>query len=94
MTITIQDVEKIARLSRIYFSDSEKQNAQSQLNGIFNWIDKLQEVDVSNINLTENLDAGMHEREDTVKGESSVDKVLANAPQKEFGMYVVPKVVE
>lgn len=94
MTITIQEVERIAKLSRIHIGDSDKQVIQNQLNGILNWIDKLQEVDVSAVHLNEMPKTLMHEREDIITAPNQVQEVLANAPQTAHNMYAVPKVVE
>lgn len=94
MTITIQEVERIAKLSRIGIEDSDKQVMQNQLNGILNWIDKLQEVDVSTVSLNEIPQTLMHEREDLITAPNQVQQVLANATQTAHNMYAVPKVVE
>lgn len=94
MTITIQGVERIAKLSRLRIEDSEKQAMQNQLSGILNWIDKLQEVDVSTVSLNEIPQTLMHEREDIITAHNQVQEVLANAPQTAHNMYAVPKVVE
>lgn len=94
MSITIQEVERIAKLSRIHLDVSEKQGMQEKLSGILNWIDKLQEVDVSAVNLTEIPEFRMNEREDVVTAPNQVMEVLANAPQTAHNMYAVPKVVE
>ena len=94
MTITIQEVERIAKLSRISIEDSEKQAMQNQLNGILNWIDKLQAADVSAVSLNEMPETLMHEREDAITAPNQVLEALANAPQTAHNMYAVPKVVE
>lgn len=94
MTITIQEVERIAKLSRIGIEDSDKQIMKNQLSGILNWIDKLQEVDVSTVSLNEIPQTLMHEREDLITAPNQVQEVLSNAPQTAHNMYAVPKVVE
>lgn len=94
MSITIKDVEKIAKLSRISLNDSEKELFKNQLSGILKWIDKLQEVDVSNVSLTSVPEFKMNEREDIVTAFDQSQEVLANAPQSAHNMYAVPKVVE
>ncbi len=94
MSITIQEVERIAKLSRIHLESFEKQAMQNQLSGILNWINQLQEVDVSSVSLNEMPKTLMHEREDVITVPNQVDEVLANAPQTAHNMYAVPKVVE
>ncbi len=94
MTITLQDVEKITKLSRIAMNDTEKQEMQSQLNNIFGLIDILNEVDVSGVDLMDFEEPQMHERADIVTAKDQHEQVVANAPKANFDMFAVPKVVE
>ena len=94
MSISLQEVSKIARLSRIRFDESEILNMQAQLGSIFSWIDQLTEIDVSAVNLNDFPQAQMHERDDVVTSFNQVKEVTQNAPQAAHEMYAVPKVVE
>lgn len=94
MTISITDVEKIAKLACIRFDEDEKTRMQTQLNGIFSWIDDLTKIDVSQVDLHDLPAAQMQEREDLVTVQSQVKEVTQNAPQVTHDMYAVPKVVE
>lgn len=94
MTISLDDVAKISRLSNIRLDDSEKQLMQTQLAGIFSWINQLAEIDVSNVNLNDIPQAQMHERDDVVTSLNQVKEVTQNAPQVAHDMFAVPKVVE
>jgi aspartyl-tRNA(Asn)/glutamyl-tRNA(Gln) amidotransferase subunit C len=95
MTITTDEIKKIAKLSRIKLNDNDTTYYQNQLNGIFNWIDTLQNVDVSKVELHVNqITPQMHERADVVTAPNRVSEVLQNAPASKHEMFSVPKVVE
>lgn len=93
MSLTHEETIRVAHLARIRI-DLEKVEALTQdLNGIFSWIDQLQEADVSGIFLHDDVVVPqMHERQDVVTAVHL--PVLDNAPQAEHGFFVVPKVVE
>lgn len=94
MTISLEDVAKISKLSNIRLDDSEKQLMQTQLAGIFNWINQLAEIDISSVNLNDFPQSQMHERNDVVTSFNQVKEVTQNAPQIAHDMFAVPKVVE
>lgn len=94
MVISQSDIEKVARLARLHLEAQEVSKAQSELMGIFNWIDQLQAIEVSGIELHNAQDIIMHERPDVVEPDTTVKAVLANAPQAQHDMFTVPKVVE
>lgn len=96
MTLTNQDVKKIAKLARIEITSAEEDKFKTQLNNIFQWIDQLKEVDTDAVNVAnvagENV---MRTREkDEIADGNIRDEVLANAPKNQFGCFVVPKVVD
>ncbi len=95
MSLTLEDVKKVSRLSRLKFSDEGLINMQQQLNGILHWIDQLQQVDTSTAAIfTDQQERQMPEREDIICDGNVVEAVLANAPEKAHDMFAVPKVVE
>lgn len=94
MTISLEDVAKISKLSNVRLDDSEKKLMQTQLAGIFNWINQLAEIDISNVNLNDLPKSQMHERDDVTTSFNQVKEVTQNAPQVAHDMFAVPKVVE
>ena len=95
MSLTHEDIKKIARLSRIYLDPVEYDGVQQQLSGIFGWIDQLQSVDTAGIlPYQDMLDISTHEREDSVIEHDQADLILGNAPEKAHHMFAVNKVVE
>jgi len=94
MSVTIDQVEKIARLSKLSFSADEKETFVQQFNQILDYIEKLNELDTENVEPTYNvLDLKNVTRPDTVKRWFSQEKALANAPKAKHGFFSVPKVI-
>ena len=95
MSIDTGTVEKIARLARIRVTEEEKVKFASELNGIMQWIEQLQDVDTEGVEpMTSVVDMTLHMREDAITDGGIQEKVLANAPESAEGFFVVPKVVE
>lgn len=95
MAIDKETVKYTAHLCRIELQDKELDKLSTQLKGILDFIDKLKQVDIQNIIPTSHiLPVKNVLREDALKDSLPVDKVLANAPQKEGNFFVVPKVIE
>lgn len=95
MTVTRDDVRKVARLSRIAVPDERLDELAAELNGILGWIDQLNEVDVAGVEpLTSIVETRLPMREDVVTDGGIQDQVLANAPRSEHGFFVVPRSVE
>lgn len=94
MTITIQDVEYVALLSRLELSEDEKKQYAKELSAIFDYVEQLSEVDVTGVPPTAHpLPLKNVYREDIVLPGLTNEEVLANAPEKEGGCFVVPRIV-
>lgn len=95
MSVTKDDVRKVARLSRIAVDEAHLDELAGELNTILGWIDQLNEVDVSDVEpLTSVVETKLPMREDVVTDGNIPDQILANAPRTEDGFFVVPKSVE
>lgn len=95
MSVTKDDVRKVARLSRIAVPDERLESLAGELSSIMGWIEQLNEVDVDGIEpMTSVVDATLPMRDDVVTDGNIQDQVLANAPKSEDGFFVVPKSVE
>ena len=95
MSVTKNDVKKVARLSRIAVEDERLEALAGELNGIIGWIEQLNEVDVEGVEpMTSVVEASLPQREDKVTDGDKPEQVLANAPKSEDGFFVVPKAVE
>lgn len=95
MSVTKEDVRKIARLSRIAVPEDQLETLAEDLSGIMGWIEQLNEVDIVGVEpMTSVVAAKLPMREDVVTDGNIQDQVLANAPKSEEGFFVVPKAVE
>ena len=95
MAITKQDVDNVAALARLYFSDKEKEELISTLNSILDYFDKLSELDTETVEpLTHILPVQNVVRGDEVKESFSSETALQNAPRHERGFFVIPRVIE
>ena len=98
MPITEKDVEKIAILANLELTPEEKQAFTSQLSAIVSHIDKLNEIDTTNVEPMSHCTVtqsgpGYAERDDTVLPCLGQKAVLKNAPDAERGYFKVPKVI-
>ena len=95
MSLTTQDVQKIARLARLSMNESEIEAARSQLSGIFELIAEMQAVDTTGIEpMSHAQELSQRLREDTVSENDQRAAFQAIAPQVEDGLYLVPQVIE
>jgi aspartyl-tRNA(Asn)/glutamyl-tRNA(Gln) amidotransferase subunit C len=95
MSLSLDDVKRIARLARIEISDAEAMTSQTQLNAIFDLIAAMQAVDTTGVSpMAHAQDVSQRLREDVVT-ETDRHAVFQNiAPAVEDGLYLVPKVIE
>jgi aspartyl-tRNA(Asn)/glutamyl-tRNA(Gln) amidotransferase subunit C len=95
MSLDPATVRRIAKLARIRVDETQVAQLQTELSGILNWIEQLNEVDVQGVDpLTGGAQMALRLRDDVVNDGGMVDKVLANAPDRAGDFYAVPKVVE
>ena len=95
MAIDAATVRKVAHLARIKTPEDRLEPLAAELNGILNWIEQLNEVDVDGVEpMTSNVHQPLRLRGDVVTDGGKVDLVLSNAPKSADGFFVVPKVVE
>lgn len=95
MAVTIKDVEHIAKLAKLEFTDEEKSKFTDQFNEILAFMEKLNELDTSNVEpLSHVIDLQNVFREDSVKPSLSTEEALKNAPSKTEQFFKVPKVID
>ncbi|MGE5493956.1 MAG: Asp-tRNA(Asn)/Glu-tRNA(Gln) amidotransferase subunit GatC [Burkholderiales bacterium] len=95
MLVPVSEVEKIAALSRLSFDEKEKAEYQRHLEDILMAAQKLEELDTSGVTPTAHIQGVSNVlREDEVKGSMDNDLLTSNAPERENGCFIVPKVVE
>ena len=95
MTIDLKTVKHISKLSRISVDDVKAKKLESDLNSIFKFIEKLNELDTSKIQpLTSIAETTLPLRNDVIKSKNIRDQILKNSPEENKDFFVVPKVVE
>jgi aspartyl-tRNA(Asn)/glutamyl-tRNA(Gln) amidotransferase subunit C len=95
MSLSREDVRKIAFLARIRIADEELDTLAGELNNIIGWVEQLGEVDTSGVApMTSVAEMTLTRRADAVTDGNVTEKVLANAPDRQGDFYAVPKVVE
>ncbi|UQZ83656.1 Aspartyl/glutamyl-tRNA(Asn/Gln) amidotransferase subunit C [Paenibacillus konkukensis] len=95
MSITIKDVEHVAKLARLELSNQENEQLTEQLNAILKYAEKLNELDTDHVEPTSHpMPLSNVMREDTARESLPLEKVLLNAPDEEDGQIRVPAVLE
>jgi aspartyl-tRNA(Asn)/glutamyl-tRNA(Gln) amidotransferase subunit C len=95
MSLSIDDVKKVARLARLKVSEQEAQTAHAQLSGIFGLIEEMQAVDTAGIApMSHAQDVPQRLRADVVTETNQRELFQGIAPQVEAGLYLVPQVIE
>ncbi len=91
----IETVRKVARLARLKVDDKDLERYGGQLTNILKFVEQLEEVNTDNVEPLANVvDIKLRLRADAVTDGGLQTEVLANAPEKMEGFFVVPKVVE
>ena len=89
------DVKYVAHLARISLTAEEEAKFGAQLKNILGYIEKLNQLDVSQIEPTAHAVPLVNVfRKDEVRPSLSNEDALRNAPAKANGLFVVPKIVE
>ena len=89
------DVKYVANLARIRLSEDEQQKFGAQLNHILGYIEKLRELDVTNVEPTAHAFPLVNvTRPDQVRPSLPHEDAMRNAPSKANGLFLVPKIVE
>jgi len=97
MSLSLDEVRRIAVLARLELSPEEEQVFQGQLSAILDYVKQLEELDVSGVQpMTHALAAGEAAplREDEVRPSLPLDEALGAAPAREGTFFKVPRIIE
>ena len=95
MTIDLKTVKHISKLARISVDEEKANKLAGDLNSIFSFIEKLNELKTENVEpLTSIAETTLQLRKDEIKSQNIRDQILKNSPSKNKDFFVVPKVVE
>ena len=95
MTIDLKTVKHISKLSRISIEEEKAKRLTNDLNSIFKFIEKLNELDTSKTEpLTSVAETTLKLRKVKIESKNIREDILKNSPEKNKDFFVVPKVVE
>ncbi|MCL5093765.1 MAG: Asp-tRNA(Asn)/Glu-tRNA(Gln) amidotransferase subunit GatC [Patescibacteria group bacterium] len=94
--ISKEEVENIAKLSRISLTEEEKAKYQTELSSILEWVEKLNEVNTNGVQPTGQITGlfNILDSDEVEKCDISREEILKNAPEKKDGFIKVKKVLE
>ena len=89
-------IAKLAKLSSLEIDDSRKEKLKSELGDIINFVENLNDIDVSHIEATfTTIEGGTPLREDVSNQDLELSNhILKHAPKSEDGYFIVPKIIE
>ena len=95
MSIDLKTIKHISKLSRISVDEKKAEKLAGDLNSIFNFIEKLNELNTDNVEpLTSVAKTTLKFRSDEVKNQNIREQIIKNSPEDNEDFFVVPKVVE
>lgn len=95
MALSLDDVEKIAKLSRLRLTGEEQAQTLQELNDIFTMVEKMQTVDTDGIEpMAHPHEVALRLREDKVTESDHAAEYQAVAPEVRNRLYIVPQVIE
>lgn len=95
MQITDETIRYVEALAKLELSEEEKEKAKIDLGNILGYMETMNELDTSNIEpMSHAFPLRNVFREDVVVNGDDRENLLANAPHKKEGCFVVPKTVE
>jgi aspartyl-tRNA(Asn)/glutamyl-tRNA(Gln) amidotransferase subunit C len=94
MSITKKDVMYVANLARLNLDETSIDTFAGQIGKILDYADALRQVDTTGVEPTSHaISLSNAFREDAPKPQPGADAALENAPEKESGQFVVPKII-
>lgn len=94
MSVTQKDVDHVARLAHLSFTDREKQRLTAELNTILSYMDQLNGLDTENVEpLAHVIELANVFRADVRTQGLTTDEALQNAPGRSDDFFTVPKVI-
>ena len=95
MNIDLKTIKHISKLSRISVDEKKAEKLAGDLNSIFEFIEKLNELKTENVEpLTSVAETTLKLRSDEVKSKNLREQIIKNSPEENEDYFVVPKVIE
>ena len=95
MSIDLKTIKHISKLSRISVDEKKADKLAGDLNSIFDFIEKLNELKTDNVKpLTSVVETTLKLRTDEVVSKNLREEIIKNSPKENEDYFVVPKVIE
>ena len=95
MSIDLKTIKHISKLSRISVDEKRAEKLADDLNSIFEFIEKLNELKTDNVKpLTSIAETTLKFRSDEIKSRNIREQIIKNSPEDNEDYFVVPKVIE
>ena len=86
---------KLEKLSSLKIGEDKRKEIENQLSEILNFVDILDELDLSDVGaVVSSIDGGTPLREDVSVSSDVIETILKNAPMSSGHFFVVPKIIE
>lgn len=99
MSLTLEDISRIANLAKLELTAGQSQAMQERLNGFFAIVDQMQSVNTDGVEplfhpVSTIEDVTLRLQGDEADAANQREANMQNAPAQENGMFLVPKVIE
>ena len=95
MSIDLKTIKHISKLSRISVDEKRAEKLADDLNSIFKFIEKLNELQTDDVKpLTSIAETTLKFRSDEIKSKNIREQIIKNSPEDNEDYFVVPKVIE
>jgi aspartyl-tRNA(Asn)/glutamyl-tRNA(Gln) amidotransferase subunit C len=94
MAISLDEVNRIAKLARLVFNDEQKQKLQLELSSILEYVDQLKEIESKAVVSHQDPDALNLMRDDVAEELTSPEEFLKQAPERQGNFIKVKSVLE
>jgi aspartyl-tRNA(Asn)/glutamyl-tRNA(Gln) amidotransferase subunit C len=95
MAVTVDDVRGVAALARLRFTPDEEQILTGELNGILEYMEKLNELDTDGVEPTSHVFPMVNAfRKDEAEPFPSLDELKSSAPSLQDGYFRVPRIID
>lgn len=94
MSISKEEVKKVANLARLEITPAQEEEFSTQLNAIFDYFEQLRELDTENVlPTTRAIDVSNITRKDEQITYAHRESLLNSAPEREEDFFRVPKIL-
>ena len=95
MSLTANDVNKIAHLARLGIDAQDTESYAKDLSGMLDLMTQMSELNTEAVEpMAHPMDQAQRLRPDKITEENNRDKFMSIAPQTDDGLFLVPKVIE